>query len=106
MLVDYLVYAGNSAIVSREGIVTQEYALEGNLILLFLAKLFSFLCIILIKKQFGKKVNRSTDRRRMDKVPFFPVFTIITIITLLMEFQYAENECKQMLYILFRLEWW
>ena len=28
MLVDYLVYAGNSAIVSREGIVTQEYALE------------------------------------------------------------------------------
>ena len=29
MLVDYLVYAGNSAIVSREGIVTQEYALEG-----------------------------------------------------------------------------
>ena len=35
MLVDYLVYAGNSAIVSREGIVTQEYALEGNLIIIF-----------------------------------------------------------------------
>ena len=54
MLVDYLVYAGNSAIVSREGIVTQEYALEGNLIIIF-SKVISFLCIILIKKQFGKK---------------------------------------------------
>lgn len=41
MLVDYLVYAGNSAIVSREGIVTQEYALEGNLIIIF-SKVISF----------------------------------------------------------------
>lgn len=70
MLVDYLVYAGNSAIVSREGIVTQEYALEGNLIIIF-SKVISFLCIILIKKTIWQKVNRSTDRRRMDKVPFF-----------------------------------
>ena len=85
MLVDYLVYAGNSAIVSREGIVTQEYALEGNLIIIF-SKVISFLCIILIKKQFGKKSTEVLTDAEWTKFLFFPVFTIITIITLLMEF--------------------
>lgn len=93
MLVDYLVYAGNSAIVSREGIVTQEYALEGNLIIIF-SKVISFLCIILIKKQFGKKSTEVLTDAEWTKFLFFPVFTIITIITLLMEFQYTENEMQ------------
>lgn len=70
MLVDYLVYAGNSAIVSREGIVTQEYALEGNLIIIF-SKVISFLCIILIKKQFGKKSTEVLTDAEWTKFLFF-----------------------------------
>ena len=70
MLVNYLVYAGNSAIVSREGIVTQEYALEGNLIIIF-SKVISFLCIILIKKQFGKKSTEVLTDAEWTKLLFF-----------------------------------
>lgn len=93
LLVDYLVYAGNSAIISKEGVVHNEYALEGNLVVIF-SKVILFLCILLIKKQFGKKTTEMLADAEWTRFLFFPVFTIITIISMLMTFQYTENEAQ------------
>lgn len=91
MLVDYLAYVGNSAIISREGVVAHEYELEGNLVVIF-SKVIAFLCIILIRKQFGKKSTEVLADAEWIKFLFFPIFTIIVIFALLMTFQYTENE--------------
>lgn len=93
VLVDYLAYIGNNAIISREGVVAHEYALKGNLIIIF-CKVISFLCILWIKKQFGKKSTEMLADAEWTKFLIFPMFTLITILTLLLTFQYTENETQ------------
>lgn len=93
LLVDYLALAGNSAIISKEGVVRYGYALEGNLVVVF-SKIISFLCILLVKKQFGKKSTEMLADTEWTRFLFFPFFTIITIITMLMTFQYTENQVQ------------
>ena len=93
LLVDYMAYAGNSAIISKEGVVHNEYALEGNLVVVF-SKVILFLCILLVKKQFGHKSTEMLADAEWTRFLFFPVFTIITIVAMLMTFQYTENEAQ------------
>ena len=93
LLVDYLVYVGNSAIISKEGIVHHEYALKGNLVMI-ITKGILFLCILLVKKQFGKKSTEMLVDTEWTRFLFFPFFTIITIVAMLMTFQYTENQAQ------------
>lgn len=93
LLVDYLAYIGNSAIISKEGVVHNEYALEGNLVVVF-SKVILFLCIILIRKRFGHKSTETLADAEWTRFLFFPIFTIITIVAMLMTFQYTENEAQ------------
>ena len=92
-IVDYIAYVGNSAIISKEGVVHSEYALEGNLVVA-VSKIIVFLCILLLKKQFGSKSTDMLSDEAWIRFLFFPVFTIITIIAMLITFQYTENEMQ------------
>lgn len=93
LLVDYLAYAGNSSIISKEGAVHHEYALEGNLVIIF-SKVILFLCILVVKKQFGKKSTEMLADTEWTRFLFFPFFTIITVVAMLMIFQYTENQAQ------------
>ncbi len=93
LLVDYLAYTGNSAIISREGEVHHEYAVKGNLVIIF-SKIILFLCILLIKKQFGKKSAIDLPDAVWIKFLFFPFFTTIIIAGLLMTFEYTQNQAQ------------
>lgn len=93
LLVDYFVYIGNSAIISKEGEVHQEYVLEGNLVIIF-SKVITFICVLLVNKQFRKKSTEMIADTVWIKFLFFPVFTIITIAAMLMTFHYTENQVQ------------
>lgn len=93
LLVDYIAYVGNSAIISTEGDAYNEYALEGNLVIVF-SKVILFLCILLVKKHFWKKSTEMLADTVWIKFLFFPFFTIITIVAMIMTFQYTEDKTK------------
>ena len=57
IIVDYIAYISNNTIISKAGEVQKGYALEGSLVVIF-SKITVFLCILLLKKHFGKKINR------------------------------------------------
>ena len=54
IIVDYIAYISNNTIISKAGEVQKGYALEGSLVVIF-SKITVFLCILLLKKHFGKK---------------------------------------------------
>lgn len=93
ILVDYIAYAGNSSIISHQGVVYNEYALEGNLVVVF-SKVILFMCIFLVKKQFGKTKTEMLSDAEWIRFLFFPFFTIITIVAMLIKFQYTENQSQ------------
>lgn len=94
LIIDYVVYAGNRAIFTKEGEVQCAYALEGNLIIVF-GKIALFLCVLLIKKQFGKKTMEMLADTEWTRFLFFPSFTIITIAAMIMTFPYTENQTQE-----------
>ncbi len=54
LLVDYVAYVGNRMMFSGAGEVENGYVLAGNLVIIF-DKIILFICILLIRRQFGKK---------------------------------------------------
>lgn len=93
LVVDYLAYIGNTAIISKEGTVQREYALEGNLVVAF-SKIILFFCVLLIQKKFGKKSTEMLEDTEWIRFLLFPIFTIGTILSMLMTFKYTENELQ------------
>lgn len=55
---------------------------------------YRILCILLLKKHFGKKSTETLSDKIWGRFLFFPVFTIITIIAMIMTFQYTKNEVQ------------
>lgn len=47
---------------------------------------YRILCILLLKKHFGKKSTETLPDKIWGRFLFFPVFTIITIIAMIMSF--------------------
>lgn len=91
LLIDYLVYAINTTLFLSGENIHNQYALAGTLII-SAGKMILFLCVIMIKKQFGrKKIGMIADTEWL-RFLFFPVFTIIIIIALTMTFPYINNE--------------
>ena len=93
IIVDYIAYISNNTIISKAGEVQKGYALEGSLVVIF-SKITVFLCILLLKKYFGKKSTETLPDKIWGRFLFFPVFTIITIIAMIMTFQYTKNEVQ------------
>lgn len=98
VLVDYVAYVGNSMMFSSAGEVQGGYVLAGNLVIIF-DKIILFICILLIKKQFGKKSTEVLSDSWWIKFLFFPLFTVITIAFLIAYFPYTEKQSQaQVLY--------
>lgn len=57
IIVDYIAYISNNTIISKAGEVQKGYALEESLVVIF-SKITVFLCILLLKKHFGKNQQR------------------------------------------------
>lgn len=93
LLVDYVVYTGNRIMFSSEGEVQGEYTLVGNLVIVF-GKIVLFICILLIKRQFGKKSTEVLPDSWWIKFLFFPIFTIITVAVMIAFFPYTENQTQ------------
>lgn len=98
LLVDYVVYAGNRMMFSDEGEVQSGYVLAGNLVIIF-SKIILFICILLIKRQFGKKSTEVLADSWWIRFLFFPIFTDITIAFMIAFFPYTEKQTQaQVLY--------
>lgn len=98
LLVDYVVYAGNRMMFSGAGEVQSGYVLAGNLVIIF-GKIILFICILLIKRQFGKKSTEVLKDTWWIKFLFFPIFTDITIAFMIAFFPYTEKQAQaQVLY--------
>lgn len=98
LLVDYVVYAGNRIMFSGAGEVQGGYVLAGNLVII-LDKIILFICILLIKRQFGKKTTEVLADSWWIKFLFFPIFTVVTIALMIAFFPYTEKQTQaQVLY--------
>ena len=98
VLVDYVAYVGNRMMFSGAGEVQGGYVLAGNLVIIF-DKIILFICILLIKRQFGKKSTEVLPDSWWIKFLFFPIFTVVTIAFMIAYFPYTEKQTQaQVLY--------
>lgn len=98
LLVDYVAYVGNRMMFSGAGEVQGGYVLAGNLVIIF-DKIILFICILLIKRQFGKKSTEVLPDSWWIKFLFFPIFTVVTIAFMIAYFPYTEKQTQaQVLY--------
>jgi signal transduction histidine kinase len=93
LLVDYIVFSINNNLFLSEEVTHQQYALQASLIIVF-GKIILFLCIILIKKQFGNKTTEVLADTEWIRFLVFPIFTIITIAAMIMKFKYIEEQTQ------------
>ena len=70
IIVDYIAYISNNTIISKAGEVQKGYALEGSLVVIF-SKITVFLCILLLKKHFGKKSTETLPDKIWGDFCFF-----------------------------------
>lgn len=91
LLADYVAYIGNRIMFSGEGEVQDGYALAGNLVIIF-DKIILFLCVLIIKRQFGKKSTEVLADSWWTKFLFFPIFTVVTIAVMIAFFPYTEEQ--------------
>ena len=95
LLVDYLAYSINNTIFLTPDMSVQESEIAGNMVIV-LAKIILFLCVIIIKKYFGKKKAEILVDSEWIRFLFFPVFTIVIISAITMTFKYVENPTQAM----------
>lgn len=94
--IEYLAYSINVEMFSGHEMSGTKYDL-GNVLVILLGKAIVLLCILVIKKQFGKKsIEVLTDTEWL-KFLIFPMFTIIIIASMLSYFRYVETSEQTML---------
>lgn len=97
--IEYQAYSINVEIFFGHKMTGTKYDL-GNVLVILLGKAILLLCILILKKQFGKKsIELFTDIEWL-KFLIFPMFTIITIASMRYYFRYVEtSEQKMLLFI-------
>jgi Signal transduction histidine kinase regulating citrate/malate metabolism len=94
--IEYLAYSINVEMFSSREMPRTKYDL-GNVLVILLGKAIVLLCILVIKKQFGKKsIEVLTDTEWL-KFLIFPMFTIIIIASMLSYCRYVETSEQTML---------
>lgn len=94
--IEYLAYSINVEMFSGHEMTGTKYDLE-NVLVILLGKAIVLLCILIIKKQFGKKsIEVLTDTEWLIFL-VFPMFTIIIIASMLSYFRYVETSEQTML---------
>ena len=100
LTVDYITYLFYSVLISNNKTEEAEYIVESVLVVL-LGKAILFLCILIIRKQFGKKSTEMLVDIEWLKFLFFPVFTIAIISGILAVFEYVDiPEQANLLYLI------
>lgn len=91
-LIYYSVLASNS---NTTGLI---YMLESVLVVLF-GKMILYVCVLIIKKKFGKKSTEMLLDSEWLKFLFFPIFTIVIMVAMFSVFGYVET--TKQIYLLF-----
>lgn len=87
---DYIAFCINMKLFSSESVISQNYGTEGMLITIF-GKTILFLCILLIRRGFDKKITDMLADSEWIRFLFFPVFTIAVTAAMLSNFKYVET---------------
>lgn len=89
LTVDYITYLFYSGLIPNYKTGEAEYMVESILVVL-LGKAILFLCILIVRKQFGKRTTEMLFDIEWLKFLFFPVFTIAIISAILAVFEYVD----------------
>lgn len=87
-----------SGLIVNEESTGMVYVLESTLIFL-LGKMILYICVLVIKKRFGKKSTELLGEAEWLKFLFFPVFTIAVLVAMFLVFGYVETTGQ--IYLLF-----
>lgn len=87
---DYFAFSINSKLFHNNDVIKEYYYIEGVLVVL-LGKVILFLCILIIKKQFGKKTTDMLADTEWIRFLFFPIFTIAVIASMLSVFNNIQT---------------
>lgn len=90
LTIDYLAYSINNKWFLKNGLTENLYIME-NMLVILLGKAILFLCVLIIRKQFGKKTSDMLIDIEWLKFLFFPIFTIAIISAMLDVFEYMET---------------
>lgn len=100
LTIDYLSYSINNKWFLKSELTESQYIME-NMLVILLGKAILFLCIFIIRKQFGKKTSDMLIDIEWLKFLFFPVFTIAIISAMLDVFEYvATTKQANLLFII------
>ena len=87
LVVDYVAYSIQGAILQGNEI----FAENGIMITIF-ARSILFLCVLIIRRHFGKRQDVLMSDTQWIKFLFFPIFTIVIIAAMISQFSYEGNE--------------
>lgn len=100
LTVDYIIYLFYSVLLSDDKTAGAAYMTETVLFILF-GKAILFLCVLIIRKQFGKRATEKLSDMEWRQFLFFPVFTIAVISAALAVYEYEDMpERANLLYLI------
>ena len=94
LAVDYFAFAINSKLFSNTDVIKEHYFVESVLVVL-LGKIILFLCVLFIRKQFGKRSIEVLEDTEWLRFLVFPIFTIAVITAMLSQFSYVETSGQE-----------
>ena len=100
LVVDYITFFGIGRMFFDNGLIPENYMLASHLLTL-LGKVVLFLCILILRKLYGKNNIEALADTEWFRFLFFPVFTIIVITAMLSAFGYVEIETQANLLFVF-----
>ncbi len=99
LAIDYLALVTDSRIFLSEDIAGQQYVVKGSLIIVFY-RIVLLICMLLIRKLFGRKKTDIINNKDWLKILVFPVYSMIIIALMISQFQYVANQPQaEVLYI-------
>lgn len=93
LAIDYFAFSINSKLFKNSYMIEDHYYLEGVLVVL-LGKTILFLCVLFIRKKFGKKSTEMLTDTEWIRLLFFPTFTIMVIASMLSVFASIEESAQ------------
>lgn len=100
LVVDYVTFFVIGGLFFEDGAVSENYMLASHLLTL-LGKVALFLCVLILRKQFGKNNTEVLADTEWFRFLLFPVFTIVMITVMLSVFGYVEMEKQANLLVVF-----
>lgn len=90
LAIDYVIVSMNSKIFSGRDMIEEHYYIQGILVVI-LGKVILLLCVLLIRKQFGKKSTEMLVDTEWIRFLIFPIFTIAVLSAMATAFNHVET---------------